>query len=171
MGKSGRIVHRLDALPKSTTGMSMMAWKSMFANSKKNPHQAMEWFWAHFDPTGFSIWFQTFKHNEENTNWMVANQLAGFTQRTDGVRKWAMGALVAMDTLAAKGCYDVEGVWLFRGNDMEEMKVQNPEAELYTWTKLDATMLADPVVRQRVNNFWAGDGHDGVRWFQWSAFY
>ena len=51
-------MHRLDALPKSETGMSMNAWKSIFANSKKNPPQAMEWFWAHYDPTGFSIWFQ-----------------------------------------------------------------------------------------------------------------
>ena len=169
--KSGRIVHRLDALPKSKLGMSMMGWKSVFANSKKSPFQAMEWFWAHFDDSVFSIWFQKFKHNEENVNWMVSNQLAGFTQRTDGLRKWAMGAFTAMDTLAAKGFYEVEGVWLFKGTDMQEMIEQNPEAELYNWTKLTPAMLADPAVRQRVNNFWAGEGHDGVRWYQSNFFY
>jgi len=111
---------------------------------------------------------QTFKHNDENVNWMVSNQLAGFTQRTDGVRKWAMGSFVAMDTLAAKGCYDVEGVWCFRGTDMEEMKLQNPEAELYNWVKVDVT---DPAQKQRVNDFWTGEGHNGVRWYQWASFY
>ena len=166
--KKKRFVHRLDALPKSESGMSMNAWKSVFANSKKNPPQAMEWFWAHYDDTGYSIWFQSFKHNDENVNWMVSNQLAGFTQRTDGVRKWAMGSFVAMDTLAAKGCYEVEGVWCFRGTDMEEMKLQNPEAELYNWVKVDVT---DPAQKQRVNDFWTGEGHNGVRWYQWASFY
>ena len=169
--KSGRIVHRLDALPKSKLGFSMMGWKSVFANSKKNPFQAMEWFWAHFDDSIFSIWFQKFKHNDENVSWMVSNQLAGFTQRTDGLRKWAMGSFTAMDTLAAKGCYEVEGVWVFKGTDMQEMIEQNPEAALYNWTKLTPAMLADPAVRQRVNNFWAGEGHDGVRWYQSNYFY
>jgi hypothetical protein len=54
---------------------------------------------------------------------------------------------------------------------MQEMIEQNPEAELYNWTKLTPAMLADPAVRQRVNNFWAGEGHDGVRWYQSNYFY
>ena len=69
-------------------------------------------------------------------------------QRSDGLRKHAFGT---MQILGDAAPYEVAGVWMFRGDSEKPMLDANPDAEYYTWTKLDHT---NPEHRARVNDYW-----------------
>lgn len=146
----------LDALPKSP--LNLEEWKRQYSNSTSDYYKSMEWFWANWDPEGWSIWFQSFNHNEENTrNFIVSNKLEGFVQRTIAIQKYAFGCMQMLDTSGEKGYYTVNGVWLIRGQDIKPMDC-NPEVGVYTWSKMDAS---DPAVRKQIADYWCGEEIDG----------
>lgn len=71
---------------------SMDNWKKTYSNASSYA-DAMREFWTVFDPSGgYTLWYQTYNYNEDNTRiFMTANAIGGFQQRTDEVRKWAFG--------------------------------------------------------------------------------
>jgi elongation factor 1-gamma len=137
----------LAALPKSP--LVGDAWKREYSNTK--PHiNAMPWFWQNFDAAGWSLWKMTYNYNEENkTGFMTSNLVTGFLQRCEEVRKYAFGQMYILNK---EKPFEVSGVWLLRGPDTAPMLSSNPDAEYYTWTKLDHTAPAD---RKLVEDYWA----------------
>jgi len=99
---------------------------------------AISGFWEMFDPEGYSLWFCDYKFNDENTvTFVTMNKVGGFLQRMDLARKYAFAK---MCILGEEAPYKIKGVWLFRGQDVPQIVLEECyDAELYEWTKVDIT--------------------------------
>jgi elongation factor 1-gamma len=89
-----------------------------------------------FDAEGYSLWFCDYKHNDENqVTFVTMNKVGGFLQRMDLARKYAFGK---MCILGEEPPFKIKGVWLFRGQDVPQMVLEECyDAELYDWNKVD----------------------------------
>lgn len=125
----------LDALPKSS--MSLDGWKTKYSNTVGDCYEAMPWFWENFDASGWSLFFQTYNYNSENTvAFMTSNLVGGFVQRCDAVRKYAFGT---MQIIGDEAPFEIVGCWLIRGDSIQPLLDANPDAEYYTYTKVELT--------------------------------
>jgi len=140
----------LDSLPPSK--LVMDEWKRMYSNNDTRT-VAIPWFWDHYDPEGYSIYFADYKYNNElNKLFMTANLLTGFMQRLDQLRKYGFGCLLI---LGQEAPFEITCCFLFRGKEIPpEMSVECEDYVHYVWTKADTN---DPAVREKVNGYWAWD--------------
>lgn len=94
---------------------------------------------ADWEPEGWSFWHCGYKYNDENkVDYMVSNMVSGFIQRSDAVRKYAMGVMVVTTEVEDQPPFNVSGAWFFRGPTVPaEMMSENPDAEYFEWTKVD----------------------------------
>jgi len=147
----------LDLLPPSK--LDMDEWKRTYSN-KDIRQEALPWFWEHFDPEGYSIWFSNYKYNSELSKLFMTNNLVGgFLQRLDKLRKYGFGNLLIF---GEEPSLEVAGCWLIRGSVLPEELWDNPDAEHHTWTKADPN---DPATRQLIEAYWAWDGDFGGKIF------
>lgn len=85
---------KLDSLPPSS--LNLEEWKRVYSNNDTRP-TAINWFWEHFDPEGYSIWRVDYKYNDELTKvFMSSNLIGGFFNRLERARKYAFGSLVVL---------------------------------------------------------------------------
>ncbi len=81
-------------LPPSS--LNLDDWKRFYSNNDTRPN-AINWFWEHFDPEGYSIWRVDYKYNDELTKvFMSSNLIGGFFNRLERARKYAFGSLVVL---------------------------------------------------------------------------
>jgi len=126
----------LDALPKSDMILDVVK-KSFFASKPYNP-TFFSTFWDQFDAAGYCLYEQLYNYNHENTVYfMTCNQIGGFLQRSDAVRKYGMGVLTIIGIDEDTGPFEVQGAWIFRGPEVPQEMKDNPDAEYYTWRKFD----------------------------------
>jgi len=143
----------LDSLPPSK--MNFDACKRNLFSQRPWNVDFFKFFWPQFDPEGYSIYFASYNYNHENkVYFMTCNLLAGFIQRSDEARKYALGSLVLSGKSEEEPPYDVTGVWIFRGQEVPEELKENPDTEYYTFTKLDST---NPEHRQKVETWFFAD--------------
>ncbi|MCO5566537.1 hypothetical protein L7F22_020214 [Adiantum nelumboides] len=139
----------LDLLPPSS--MVMDDWKRLYSNTKAKDFRevAIEGFWKMYDPEGYSLWFCDYKYNEENNvTFVTMNKVSGFLQRMDFIRKHGFAK---MCIFGETGPFKIKGVWLFRGQEMPQMVLDECyDVELYEWTKVDIT---DAAQKERVNAY------------------
>ncbi|GBG25793.1 Elongation factor 1-gamma 1 [Hondaea fermentalgiana] len=122
----------LGKLPKSDFVMD--AWKRQYSNAR-NPYDAMNWLWENLDTNGWSIWVSKYKFNEElKVDFQTSNLAGGFCQRLDAVRKYLFGTLLILGT---KDSQQLEGCWLFRGDNVDAIIDSNPDAEYHDWIKME----------------------------------
>ncbi|GJY23688.1 elongation factor 1-gamma-like protein, partial [Tanacetum coccineum] len=136
----------LDLLPPSK--MVLDDWKRLYSNTKSNFREvAIKGFWDMFDPEGYSLWFCTYKYNDENTvSFVTMNKVGGFLQRMDLARKYAFGKMLIIGN---EPPFKVKGLWLFRGPEIPQFVMDECyDMELYEWTKVD---LSDEAQKERVN--------------------
>ena len=139
-----------DGLAKSS--MDGDEWKRTYSNSRPNYYAAMDWFWANLDTEGWSLWRCTYNYNSENkVAFMTSNLVGGYLQRCDEIRKFAFGSMVIVEGET----YDVSGVWLIRGQSIQPMLDCNPDAEYYTWTKIENH--GEDATRKMVGDYWCAD--------------
>jgi len=134
----------------------MDAWKKTYSNCESYD-TAMATFWETFDKEGYSLWYQTYNFNEENTMaFKCCNAVGGFMQRSDEVRKWAFGAMHVIGT--EDTVLEINGVWLLRGDTPDHLKQANDDANWYTWKKLAGKGL-DPTAeaKQMVTDYWVNE--------------
>lgn len=151
--KPKKVIHPLALLNKEKpSSMVMDEWKVCYSNTKPLV-KSMDWFWKNLDSEGYSLWWCTYNYNEENTKaFMTCNAVGGFLQRSEGVRKYAFGV---MDVLGEEGkTIDISGCWLFRGQTAAHIIEANPDAEYYTWTKIETL---DDATKQKVTEFWCNE--------------
>jgi elongation factor 1-gamma len=130
----------LDLLPPSPTGMNMDTTKRTFFNQKPFNPEFFAWFWPQFDGKGFV--FYTSKYNYDNDNtvlYMTSNLVGGFIQRCDDVRKYAWGVVNILGKNEDEGPFKLSGAWLFRGTEIPKEMKEVPDADGYTWTKVDVS--------------------------------
>jgi len=140
----------LDSLPPSNFVLD--EWKRQYSNTDTR-EVAIPWFWEHYDPEGYSLWFADYKYNQElEAIFKTCNLLGGFIQRLDKVRKYAFGSLLIFGT---ENDSVIKTAWLFRGKEIPAEMLECDDSEHYVWTKVDTTNAEQ---REQINNFWAWDG-------------
>ncbi|OQR80748.1 elongation factor 1-gamma, partial [Thraustotheca clavata] len=134
--KEKKVEHPLAALNRtSPPKMKIDDWKVCYSNTKPLS-KAMEYLWQNVDLKDYSFWFMKYNYNDENKKmFMTCNAVGGFIQRSDAMRKFAFGV---MDVVGEEGgLIEIVGCWMFRGQSVEYMLDANPDAEYYTWTKVE----------------------------------
>jgi elongation factor 1-gamma len=139
----------LDLLPKSSFVLD--EWKRFYSNNDTRP-TAVNWFWEHFDPKGYSIWKVDYKYNSELTQiFMSSNLVGGFYQRLDRARKYAFGSMLV---LGADKKNQITGYFVIRGDKVPFEVTDTADYESYTFKKVDPS---DAKVREDVNAVFAWD--------------
>jgi len=121
-----------------------------------------EQLWPQFDKAGYSWWTATYKYNDENkVLYMTGNAVGGFLQRSDEVRKWAMGVLnIYGNADEETPPFKISGAWCFRGLEIPlEMKEENPDSEYYEWKKID---IDTEKGKQAIKEQFIGDKLEGL---------
>lgn len=137
--------HPLEALPKPT--LVLDEWKRQYSNSETP--DALKWFWENYKPEEYSIWKIEYKYDDELTQvFMTSNLIGGFFARLEGSRKYIFGCASvygeANDSV-------VKGAFVIRGQEADPAFNVAPDAESYTFTKLDHTKEED---KEYVNDQW-----------------
>ncbi|PHJ25050.1 elongation factor 1-gamma [Cystoisospora suis] len=147
--KAAPVKCELDLLPEPK--MDLNEWKRVYSNTKDLYGTAMKWFWEHLDQEGYSLWYMKYQklEGECTVAFVTSNQLGGFMQRIDpAFRKYSFGVI---DIMGESGDFDIEGVWLFRGQDVPSLMKDHPSYEYHTWKKLSPT---DDKDKKMVSDFW-----------------
>jgi elongation factor 1-gamma len=122
----------LELLPKSS--MDFDEFKRIYSNNDTMT-VAMPKLWEMYDPAGYSIWFCSYKHDDELTKvFMTSNLIGGWFQRLDNMHKFAMGSMCILGTEKEQ---HVSGVWIFRGTTMPQVVLECEDTVLYNWTQAD----------------------------------
>jgi len=139
----------LDDLPPTT--MNFDEFKRVYSNTKELESVAMKWLWDNFDPTGYSIFFVEYQKlpTECTIDFVTANLLNGFMQRFEGTfRKYSFAV---MDVIGKDKCFDIKGVWMFRGGNIPEEMREHPSFDYYTFKQLSHSNPAD---RKLITDYW-----------------
>lgn len=152
--KPKKVEHPLAVLNREKpTSMILDAWKVQYSNTKPLV-KAMDWFWANLDKEGYSIWFCDYNYNQENVKmFMTCNAVGGFIQRSEAMRKYSFGVMSVLGE-EGKGPIEITGCWLFRGQTEKHMLEANPDAEYYTWKKVDTY---DDATKQKILEYWCNE--------------
>jgi len=143
----------LDLLPPSKFAMD--DWKRFYSNNDTD--KSIPWFWEHFDPEGYCLWFADYKYNSElEVDFKCLNLMNGFMQRLEKGRKYCFGSLILFNSSAP---FALACCWLFRGTEIPAEMKECEDAELYNWRKVD---INDPSQKQLVNDFWCWEGKFGT---------
>jgi len=148
----------LDDLPPTT--MNFDEFKRVYSNTKELESVAMKWFWENFDPTGYAIFFVEYQKlaTECTVDFVTANLLNGFMQRFEGTfRKYSFAV---MDVIGKDKCFDIKGVWMFRGQSIPEEMREHPSFDYYTFKQLSHNKPED---RKRITDYWCSlENVDGL---------
>jgi len=144
----------LDLLPKSS--MIMDVEKKRFFFSKPFNPKFFEEYWPLFDNEGYSWYHATYQYNNEHKKfWLTENKILMYIQRLIHARKYAFGAmLITGDTDAREPPLYVEGIFMFRGQDVPFEVKDVPDSEYYNWTKIDVTTAEG---KQKVEAYMVGE--------------
>jgi len=149
-----KVKSKLDLLP--PTSFNLEDWKRFYSNNDTKP-DAMNYFWEHFDPEGFSIWRATYKYNDELTQiFMSSNLIGGFFERLDLARKYAFGA---MCVLGEDNNNKIDGYFVIRGQEVPEEVSHAADFDSYTFTKVED--LKDEKFRASIADFFAWEDESG----------
>jgi elongation factor 1-gamma len=133
----------LDLLPKSTFVLD--EWKRTYSNNDTRP-VAIDWFWANYDQTGYSIWKVDYKYNSELTQiFMSSNLVGGFFQRLDRARKYAFGSVLV---LGEDKKNVITGHFVFRGHEIPFEVTDAADYDSYSFTRINDQ---DPAAREAFN--------------------
>ncbi|GAA5963327.1 hypothetical protein JCM3765_006984 [Sporobolomyces pararoseus] len=123
--------HPCESLPKPA--MVLDEWKRQYSNNETV--DAMKWLDSNYNSNDYSIVKATFKYPEELTQvFMSSNLITGLHTRLEASRKFLFGNMgvygTANDSLIC-------GVYMIRGNNIEDIFSVAPDWESYEFTPLD----------------------------------
>ena len=129
----------LDALPKSSFVLD--TWKRVYSNAK-DCYAVMDkgndfgpGFFESFDAAGWSVWFATYKYDEENTvGFKTSNLVGGFIQKSEEMRKYMFMVVQIAGTSSQQY---IRGAALVRGQDIKPLIDANEMAENFEWVKMN----------------------------------
>eukprot|EP00344_Euplotes_crassus_P008862 CAMPEP_0196997330 /NCGR_PEP_ID=MMETSP1380-20130617/2973_1 /TAXON_ID=5936 /ORGANISM="Euplotes crassus, Strain CT5" /LENGTH=399 /DNA_ID=CAMNT_0042413531 /DNA_START=15 /DNA_END=1214 /DNA_ORIENTATION=+ len=124
-----------DDLP--PTKLNLDDFKRFIVNNKE-PAKAAEWLEKEFEKDAWSIYHLKYDiYKDEGTKLHItSNLMNGFVERAEACRRGAFGIHCVLGDEPNLG---IEGIWMWRGQDvMKEMK-EHPTYEYYEGKKLDTT--------------------------------
>jgi|EP00769_Ergobibamus_cyprinoides_P001003 elongation factor 1-gamma len=152
-----KAVNPLDMLPPPPFPID--EWKRFYSNNDTKP-TACNWLWQQMDsmePAGaYSLWFSTYKYNEELTvGWMANNLVGGWHQRLDSARKYIFGSSCLVKEEGAAN-FISKSVWLFRGDEIPFEVVDCPDSENYEFVRVNLASAEDRALVEDLLA-WEGD--------------
>lgn len=141
--------------------MDMDAWKRCYSNNDTIP-VAMDYFWEHFDPENYSIWYGKYQYGDEiGMPFMASNLVRGFFQRIDKMRKHSFGSVCVFGG-ETSGDLEISGVWMWKGQGLcfELSPDWGVDYDTYDWKKLDH--VAD---KEMITEYFAHEGKFGGKKF------
>jgi elongation factor 1-gamma len=84
---------------------------------------------------------------------MSSNLVGGFCQRVPS--KLNSGTFGSMLIFGDEPNLEVHGAFLVRGHELPEMLKENPDFEVYDWSRVD---LNDPEQKEWLEDLWGWDG-------------
>jgi elongation factor 1-gamma len=148
---------KLDLLP--PTKLNLEEWKRVYSNNDTKP-TAMDWFWEHYDPEGYSLWKVDYKYNDELAKiFMSANLVGGFFNRLERARKYAFGSLCV---LGEDNANCISGYFVIRGQEIPFEVSDAADFDSYTFVKVDHS---DEKVKSEVADYFAWEGDFGGKPF------
>lgn len=153
------------SMPKGT--FEMDAFKRVYSN-EDTATKAIPYFWEHFDPENYSIWFAEYKYPEDLTlTFMSCNLISGMYQRLEKLKKNAFASVCLFGT---DNNSTISGIWVWRGHELVFTLCPDWQIdyESYDWKKLDPK---DEKTKKLVNEYlmWEGD-FDGKKFNQGKIF-
>jgi len=152
----------LDSLPESPMGHIDNTKKLMFSVRPILP-DFFEKHFPQFDTNGYSWWTCKYNYDDENkVFYMTGNAIGGFLQRSDAVRKYALGVMnIIGNPDEETPPFPIRGAWMFRGTNIApEMLNENPDSEYYTWTKVD---VSTPEGQKTIKDYFMAEGLEGLK--------
>lgn len=136
----------------SQSGFNLENWKRFYSNNPVRP-TGLTYFWGTFDPEGYSAWRVTYKYPESlKMIFMTCNLITGLFNRMDHLRKIAFGI---MSIFGESNNNQIEGVFIFKGQELPAELMDVPDYESYTWTRMD---LGQPKEKELLEDFFADEG-------------
>mmetsp|Transcript_27904 Transcript_27904/g.42251 ORF Transcript_27904/g.42251 Transcript_27904/m.42251 type:complete len:372 (-) Transcript_27904:66-1181(-) len=140
------------AAPSSRGGVDLAAFKSSYQPSEAT----MTKFWDEvYDPTQFSIWKCVYDYPDDNENLDATKEIVTeFMKKSQPLSQDCFGVMHVTEKL------EIEGLWLFRGDDPEAMFGCNEDTSWFTWSRVGP----DPSdsVKAAVAESWAKKAGDGA---------
>uniref|UniRef100_A0A6U0J384 EF-1-gamma C-terminal domain-containing protein n=1 Tax=Minutocellus polymorphus TaxID=265543 RepID=A0A6U0J384_9STRA len=124
-------------------GIDMAAWKATYASSAKDD-ALMEKFWSVYDPSSTSIWTMVYDEADSNENLDDTVEIVKeFMSKTESIKDHCFGVM----HILGEGL-EIEGLWVFNGEDPEELFGANEDTSWYSWSQIgpDATDLVKKAV-------------------------
>jgi elongation factor 1-gamma len=141
------------AIPRGTK-FNLDEWKRTFSNNDYDT-VAKSYFWQHFDPEHYSLWYCEYKYPEElRLTFMSCNLIGGMFQRLDRMQKHAFANMCIFGENYKS---TISGVWLWRGQELAFLLSPDLQVdyESYDWRKLDPT---SPQTKKMVDEYFAEKG-------------
>jgi len=117
-------------------------WKKMFSNNPADVY--IPWFWDRITKNDkFSVWKCMAQDADKymcQPAWMTNNQVNGFVQRAEPLRKEGFGIVGMFGTQSQQ---EVEGIWVWTGQEYHPKMEGCADAEYYDWVKLDLSKQED----------------------------
>jgi len=141
----------LDSLPPST--FNLFDFKTLFVNAK-DKNEAVNFFFEHFDKTGYSIYHARYIKDETvgKVTFLTNNLMKSAIQKLDDMRKYAFAVA---GVHGDEPNLEIRGVWVWRGVGVPERIKE--ELELYELTPLSVESEAD---KNRIRDYWTHMNED-----------
>jgi len=138
-------------------------FKKKFMNSTDRKAVLDEFFNGEYDPKAFSIHYLRYQKlpSEGKILFKTTNGRDGFIERTEVGRKHVFSSF---GVYGEEGNYEIKGVWLWRGLNVPQFLLDNPQFEYYDRVTLDPS---NPKDKERIYNYWLnlkeGDEVEGLK--------
>ena len=145
----------VESLP--PTDFDLFGFKTYFVNVPDKKGEGIDTFYKQLDWKGWSFWHLHYDiyEGEGDKLHVCNNLLGGFLNRAEHTSKYTFGR---MAVLGEEGSLQIEGCWLFRGQEVPDgLAKEHPQFEYYKARKLDHKNKDDDKL---IREFWGGKEGD-----------
>lgn len=132
------------------TNIVLDDFKRYIINSKNKEEDLKEFFKSKFERDNWSIWHLKYIIYKDETNMAhkAGNLCSGFLDRAESCRRIAFGMHCVLGEAPR---FNIEGVWMWRGQDVIFEMKDHPSFEFYESRKLDVDNPEDAKI---IEDFW-----------------
>lgn len=145
------------AVASSTTTTTTSSFDLATFQSTYQPNNAscMTKFWETYDKEHWSIWKCVYDYADDNEDLASTKDIVTEFMKKSAVLKDECFGVMHILLGSSSSTFEIEGLWLFKGEDPETMFGKNEDTSWFTWSQLGPD-ASDPV-KAAVAEIWATD--------------
>mmetsp|Transcript_9555 Transcript_9555/g.13988 ORF Transcript_9555/g.13988 Transcript_9555/m.13988 type:complete len:144 (-) Transcript_9555:82-513(-) len=130
-----------------------------FKASYEPSDAALAKFWETYDKENWSIWRCVYDYADDNEDLAATKEIVTeFMKKSAGMESESFGVMHVCGNL------EIEGLWLFKGEDPENMFGKNEDTSWFSWNQLGPD-ASDPV-KAAIADIWAATSTVGGKAIQ-----